>query len=40
MSRYIIKNKITNPKNLKKFNLEDYRFNKVLSSDSDLVFTR
>ena len=40
MSRYIIKNKITNPKNLKKFNLEDYRFNKVLSSDSNLVFTR
>ena len=40
MSRYIIKNKITNPKNLKKFNLEGYRFNKVLSSDSDLVFTR
>jgi uncharacterized protein len=40
MSRYIIKNKITNPINLKKFNLEDYRFNKVLSSDSDLVFTR
>lgn len=40
MSRYIIKNKITNPINLKKFNLEGYRFNKVLSSDSDLVFTR
>ena len=40
MSRYIIKNKITNPKKLKKFNLDDYKFNKVLSSDSDLVFTR
>jgi hypothetical protein len=40
MSRYIIKNKITNPKKLKKFNLDDYSFNKVLSSDSDLVFTR
>jgi hypothetical protein len=40
MSRYIIKNKITNPEKLKKFNLDDYSFNKVLSSDSDLVFTR
>ena len=40
MSRYIIKNKIIDPKSLKKFNLEDYRFNKTLSSDSDLVFTR
>lgn len=40
MSRYIIKNKIIDPKSLKKFNLEDYKFNKTLSSDSDLVFTR
>ena len=40
MSRYIIKNKIIDPKSLKKFNLEDYKFNKILSSDSDLVFTR
>ena len=40
LSRYIIKNKIIDPKSLKKFNLEDYKFNKTLSSDSDLVFTR
>ena len=40
MSRFIIKNKIIDPKSLKKFNLEDYKFNKTLSSDSDLVFTR
>ena len=40
MSRYNIKNKIIDPKSLKKFNLEDYKFNKTLSSDSDLVFTR
>ena len=40
MSRYIIKNKIIDPKSLKKFNLEDYKFNKTLSSDSNLVFTR
>lgn len=40
MSRYIIKNKITDPNGLKKFNLDNYKFNKILSSDSDLVFTR
>jgi len=40
MSRYIIKNKIADPKRLKKFNLDHYKYNKTLSSDSDWVFTR
>ena len=40
MSRYIIKNKITKPIELKKFNTNGYKFNKTLSTDSDWVFTR
>ena len=40
MSRYIIKNKITEPSKLKKFNSDKYKFNKMLSSGSELVFTR
>ena len=40
MSRYIIKNKISNPMKLKKFKEENYSYNKNLSSDSDWIFTR
>ena len=40
MSRFIIKNKISNPKELKKFKAENYSYNKNLSSDSDWIFTR
>jgi cytoplasmic iron level regulating protein YaaA (DUF328/UPF0246 family) len=40
MSRYIIKNKIKNPQDLKEFNLERYKYNKIFSSDTDWVFTR
>ena len=40
MSRYIVKNKITEPLELKKFNLERYKYNKILSTESDWVFTR
>lgn len=40
MTRFIIKNKIIDPKYLKKFNLDNYKYNKTLSSDSDWVFTR
>jgi len=40
MSRYIIKNKIINPQKLKKFSLEGYKYNKILSSNNDWVFTR
>ena len=40
MSRYIIKNKIEEPQKLKKFNLEGYEFNKILSTESEFIFTR
>lgn len=40
MSRYIIKNKISNPEKLKKFNYEKYKYNSKLSSSNDWVFTR
>lgn len=40
MSRYIIKNKITNPEDIKNFNEDNYVFNTELSSEKDWVFTR
>jgi cytoplasmic iron level regulating protein YaaA (DUF328/UPF0246 family) len=40
MSRYIVKNKITDPKQIKKFREDNYTYNKTLSSDSEWVFTR
>ncbi len=40
MSAYIIKNKITSPIQLKKFNREGYSYNAAMSSKSELVFTR
>lgn len=40
LSRYIIKNKITNPEDIKLFKDEGYRFNSTLSQDNQWVFTR
>jgi len=40
MSRFIIKNKIGTLEDLKLFDFDHYRYNKKLSSDLDLVFTR
>ena len=40
MTNYIIKNMIKDPKDLKKFNLNNYSYNKELSSNNDLVFIR
>ena len=40
MSRFIIKNQITNLKDLEAFSEEKYRFHKSLSSEQKLVFTR
>ncbi len=40
MSRYIIKNRLKNPEELKKFSLDGYKFNHKLSSENDWVFTR
>lgn len=40
MCRYAIKNKLTKPEQLKKFDLEDYQFNEELSSEQLWLFTR
>ncbi len=40
MSRYIIENEITNPKDLLSFDKDGYRYNKKLSSENEPVFTR
>ena len=40
MARWVIQNQIENPKDLKKFKLDGYRYNKDLSSDDQPVFTR
>ncbi|MCB0665648.1 MAG: peroxide stress protein YaaA [Saprospiraceae bacterium] len=40
MTKYIVKNKITNPEKIKGFNLEGYMYNPDLSKDREWVFTR
>lgn len=40
MSRFIIQNKITDPDEIKAFDLEGYYFNNQLSKGDNLVFTR
>lgn len=40
MSSFIIKNKMTNPEDIKAFNMDGYKFNKKLSTDTDWTFTR
>jgi len=40
MSRYIIKNRIKDSEELKAFDLDGYKFNKKLSTDTDWTFTR
>ncbi|MCG7869868.1 MAG: peroxide stress protein YaaA, partial [Candidatus Thiodiazotropha taylori] len=40
MSRYIIDNQLSDPEDIKGFNVERYRFNKKLSKDDQWVFTR
>jgi len=40
MSRYIIQNKLTDAEDIKAFDEEGYQYNKKLSSDNNLVFTR
>ena len=40
MSRYMIKNRIDKPEDLKSFDLDGYAFNEKLSDDSNWVFTR
>lgn len=40
MAAYIIKNKITEPENIKNFAVDGYRFNKKLSKGNEWVFSR
>ena len=40
MAHYIVKNKIEKSSDLQKFKLDDYAFNKTLSTANDWVFTR
>ena len=40
MSRYIIENRLTNPEDLKKFDVAGYAFDPELSGKDDWVFTR
>ena len=40
MSRYLIRNRIDQPEDLKTFDLEDYRYNDKLSTDTNWAFTR
>jgi len=40
MAKFIIKERIKNPDDLKNFDLEDYKFNKKLSSELDWTFSR
>lgn len=40
MTNFVIKNKITDPQNLKKFSEENYRFEKKLSDEKNWIFTR
>lgn len=40
MSRYIIENRLDDPKDLIAFNLDGYKYNKKLSSELEPVFTR
>lgn len=40
MADYIIRNRIEDPEDIKKFNLEGYRFNKKMSDDSQWTFER
>ncbi len=40
LSRYIIKNKLSNPEDIKDFDFEGYKYNKKLSKEFNWVFTR
>ena len=40
MAKFIIKERLKNPDDLKNFDLEDYEFNKKLSSELDWTFSR
>ncbi len=40
MSRFIIKNRLSNPEDIKAFDTENYCYNEELSSENEIIFTR
>lgn len=40
MCQYVIKNRLTNPADLKGFNMDGYSYNEELSEDKSFIFTR
>jgi len=40
MCRYVVKNRLENPEDMKSFDMEDYQFNKEMSTERELMFTR
>lgn len=40
MAQYIIKNKLTNPEDMKSFDMDNYKFNLELSSEKLFIFSR
>jgi len=40
MAHYVVKNRLTNPEQLKGFDMDDYQYNEALSKGQNLVFTR
>ena len=40
MCDYIIRNRLTRAEDLKGFDLDEYKFNKKLSSETEWMFTR
>lgn len=40
MCNYVVKNRLENPEEMKKFDMADYQFNEELSSERHYVFTR
>lgn len=40
MARYIIENQLSNPEDIKQFNIDGYVYNSEISSDDEWVFTR
>lgn len=40
MAHYVVKNRLTDPEQLKGFDMDDYQYNEALSKGQNLVFTR
>jgi hypothetical protein len=40
LSRFVIRNQLTDPQQMKEFDVDGYRFNEALSNGNKWVFTR